>query len=218
LSTMVWLLVYSLIQLPVYLLFRKARNRVDQLVEGRFVTISSRDVRQEEMGEIVAVVTLGNFRKKIITGFMLMFVVAGFLGSWGAGGGPQPSKEEWETQWPLLVSFIVLCYSVGGTLPWLGAIYYYGESRVVTRNGILKVSSLTRTYFVRWDQIDFIDVREGSAASWWFIVRTKKGSFSVWNDCVNLGVFIEGIVKNVPKEIWRPLVDRGKIAVRNEQV
>ena len=205
-------------QLPMYLLFRKTMNNTRQLAENRYMTISSPDVHQEEMGEIVAVVTLSDLRKKLITGFMMCFVVGGFLGSWGAGGGPQPDKAEWEAQWPGLVLFIGLGYFFGGVVPWLGAIYYAGEFRVVTKDGILKVSSLTKSFFVRWDQIDFVEVREGRAASWWIIVRTRKGSFSVWSDCLNLNVLIEGIVNNVPMDVWRALVQEGKIGIRNGQV
>jgi len=214
---LVWLLVFSLVQLTMYLLFRKTTNSIKQLVENRFMTISSPDVPQEDMGEIVAVVTLSDSRKKIITGFMMCFVVGGFLISWGAGWGPQPDKAEWEAQWPLFVLAIGLGYFFGGVSPWLGAVFYAGEFRVVAKNGILKVSSLTKTYFVRWDQMISIRVHEFQAPSWWITVRTKKGSFSVWSECVNLQVFIEGVVKNVPREKWSSLVDRGKIAVRNEQ-
>jgi len=193
-------------------------NNVRQLAENRFMTISSPDVPQEEMGEMVAVVTLSNLRKKLITGLMMIFVVWAFLISWGAGWGPQPDKVEWEADWPGLVLFVGLGYFFGGVVPWLGAIFYSGEFRVVTRNGILKVSSLTKTFFVRWDQIDFVEVREGRAASWWIIVRTKKGSFSVWSDCRNLDVLIEGIVNNVPMDVWRALAQERKIGIRNGQV
>jgi hypothetical protein len=208
----------------MYLLFRKTMNNARQLAENRYMTISSRDVHQEEMGEIVAVVTLSDSRKKIITGLMMCFVVGGFLMSWGVGWGPQPDKEEWDAMWPTFVFAIALGYFMGGVVPWLGAVFYAGEFRVVTKNGILKVSTLFRTYFVRWNQIYSIDVRDSSNTwlfnqgnTWWFTVRTDKGTFSVWSECVNLQVFIEGVAKNVPKGILGPLVDRGLIAIRSEQ-
>lgn len=216
-STLVWLLGFALTQVPLYFLYRKTINNTRQLTENRFATILSPDVRQEEMGETFAVLTLGNVRKKLITGLMMCFVVGGFLISWGAGWGPQPDRAEWESNWPTFVVAIALGYFVGGVAPWLGAVFYDGEFRVITKNGILRVSTLFRTYFVRWDQIRFVDIRDWGN-TWWFVVRTDKGTFSVWSECVDLGVFIEGIVNNLSMEKWKPIVDKGKIAVRKEQV
>lgn len=212
-ATLIWLLGFALVTLPMYLLFRRSGNRIKQLIENRFMTISSPDAPREE---IVAVVTLSDSRKRIITGLMLSFVVGGFLVSWGAGWGPQPYKAEWEAQWSLFVLVIGLGYFLGGVAPWLGAVFYAGEFRVVFKNGILKVSSLTKTYFVPWNQIVSVRVHEIQPPSWWITVRTKKGSFSVWNDCVNFMVFIEGIIANVPMDAWESLVKRKKVLINKE--
>jgi hypothetical protein len=212
-ATLIWLLGFALVTLPMSILFRRSRNRIKQLAESRFTTVSSPDLPQ---GEIVAVVTLSDWRKKMITGLMLSFVAVGFLASWGAGWGPQPDKAEWDAQWPILVSFIALGYFIGGVAPWLMAVFYAGEFRVVFKNGILKVSSLTKTYFVPWNQIVTVRVHQLESFRWWITVGTKKGSFSVWTDCPDFMVLVQGIISNVPMNAWESLVRRSKVSIEKE--
>lgn len=187
---------FVLLQALLFLAFKRWVSRVEESLDRKLKAMTSSDVSKEKRDEVVAVLRFSRRRKRAIWAFALLLISFFFALTVYAGiVVPDDDPELWAAIAVSMFALAVLC----GSTPWLLLVEPYGNIRVVTRNGILRLSPWTGTSFVYWDRIEsvrWIPLIDN------FLVSTRDGFFFVTPVYDNLNVFARGIMDNVPAERW----------------
>jgi len=187
---------FVLWQALLFLAFKRWVSRVEESLDRKLKAMASSDVSREKRDEVVAVLRYSRSRKRAIWAFALL-LISFFFGLTVYAGIiiPDDDPELWAAIAVSTFALAVLC----GSTPWLLFVEPYGNIRVVTKSGILKLSPWTGTSFVPWNRI--VSVR-------WiplidnFLVSTLDGFFFVTPAYENLNRFAGGVMENVSAEAW----------------
>jgi hypothetical protein len=189
----IWLASFLALQVVMYCSFRATAGRLDEATRNDLASIPKAERIQEPVGEVISILRYGRRYRLGAWVVALMFLGFGLLMSILLVFAPQDgSHASWEE-----VLLSIPFYLMFGVLPWMFVLWVYGNACAVTSNGLLNHSWLGLNKFVRWKDIDhvqLVDIGKGNSA---YKVKTNRGSIGISRDYENLGVFINMVQKNV---------------------